>query len=120
MDYLMTILAMGTPPAGGQGGQGGQGGLMLFGYMIIIFALFYFLMIRPQTKKEKERKKMIEAIKSGDRIIFSNGILGTVANVKDQTLIVKIADNVKIEVVRGAALRVLQKDEDPGELDKTA
>ena len=49
MSYMMTILAMGAPPAGGQGGGQG-GGLMLFGYMIIIFALFYFLMIRPQTK----------------------------------------------------------------------
>ena len=63
---------------------------------------------------------MIEAIKTGDRIIFGNGILGTVANVKDQIFLVKIAENVKIEVVRGAVLRVLQKDEDPGELDKTA
>lgn len=119
MENPMTFMAMAAPPAGGQGAQGG-GGLMLFGYMIIIFALFYFLMIRPQTKKEKERKKMIEAIKSGDRIIFANGILGTVANVKEQTLVVKIAENVKIETVRGAVLRVLQKDEDPGEMDKNA
>ena len=120
MGYTMTILAMGTPPSGGQGAQGGGGGMLLFGYMIIIFALFYFMMIRPQMKKEKQRKKMIADIKSGDRIIFSGGILGTVVNMKDQIFSVKIAENVKIEIARGSVIRVLQKDEEPGEMEKNA
>jgi preprotein translocase subunit YajC len=111
-------MGMGAPPgAAGQGPGGGPG--MMIGYMLIIFALFYFMMIRPQQKKEKERKKLIASIKSGDRILFSNGILGTVTNVKEQTLSVKIADNVKIEIARAAVIRVLDKGEEPGEVEKS-
>ncbi len=112
----MMTLAMGTPPGGPQQ-QGGGAGLMI-GYMLIIFALFYFMMIRPQVKKEKERKKLLESIKTGDRILFCGGMIGIVANVKDQTYVVKIADNVKVDVARGAVLRVLDKDEAPGDVNK--
>ncbi len=109
-------LAMGNP-SGGPQGQGGGAGLMI-GYMLIIFALFYFMMIRPQAKKEKERKRLLESIKAGDRVLFCGGMIGTIANVKDQVYVVKIAENVKVEVARGAVLRVLEKDESPGEVEK--
>jgi len=116
MNLLNTlIIGMGTPPAGGQGQ--GQSGMLMMGYMVIIFALFYFMMIRPQMKREKERKKLIENIKSGDRILFCGGMLGVVATVKDQAFVVKIAENVKIEIARGAVVRVLDKDEAPGEVE---
>ena len=114
---LMT-LAMGTPPGGPQG-QGGSPG-MLIGYMVIIFALFYFMMIRPQAKKEKERRKLLEAIKAGDRVLFCGGMVGIIASVKDQTYTVKIAENVKVDIARGAVLRVLEKDEAPGDIEKSA
>ena len=114
----MLTLAMGNSPGGPQG-QGGGAGLMI-GYMLIIFALFYFMMIRPQAKKEKERKRLLESIKTGDRILFCGGMIGTVANVKDQSYTVKIADGVKVDIARGAVLRVLDKDEAPGEVDKSA
>lgn len=109
------VIGMGTPPAGGQQGQGS--GMLMMGYMAIIFALFYFMMIRPQMKREKERKKLIENIKAGDRVMFCGGMLGVVATVKEQTFVVKIADNVKIEVARGAVVRVLAQDEAPGEVE---
>jgi len=116
MNLLNTlILGMGTPPAGQ--GQGQGSGMLMMGYMAIIFALFYFMMIRPQMKREKERKKLIENIKAGDRILFCGGLLGVVASVKDQAFVVKIAENVKIEIARGAVLRVLDKDEAPGEIE---
>lgn len=108
--YAMLIVAQANPQ--------GPGLIQTVGFMAIIFALFYFMMIRPQTKREKERRKMIDAIKSGDRILFAGGIIGLVANVKDQILAVKIADNVKIEVARSSVIRVLEKDEQPGEQDK--
>jgi len=79
--------------------------------MIVIFAIFYFMMIRPQQRKEKERRRMIDTIKTGARVMFSGGILGTVTNVKESTFTVKIADKVKIEVARGAVSRVLEKGE---------
>jgi preprotein translocase subunit YajC len=106
---MHSVLAMASPPGGS--GQGQGGGFLMIGYMLVIFGLFYFLMIRPQMKKEKERKALIEAIKTGDRILFSGGILGTVSNTKPDTFTVKIAENVKIDIARGAVIRVLDKDE---------
>lgn len=114
MMAAMTTLGMMTPPAG-QGQQQG-GGMMMIGYMVIIFALFYFMMIRPQMKREKERKKLISEIKTGDRIIFCGGMIGTVANVKEHIFTVKLADNVKVDIARGAVLRVLKQDEEVGEV----
>lgn len=102
----------------GCGAAGGGGDpLFMLGWFAILFALMYFIMIRPQLRKEKERKKMVEEIKSGDRVLFSGGILGTVTNVKDRTLTVKIADNVKIEIARGAVIRPIEKDEQIGEFE---
>jgi preprotein translocase subunit YajC len=108
----MVVLAMGTPPAGGQGGGAG-GALGMLMPMLIIFAIFYFMLIRPQQRKEKERQKMIADAKTGDRVIFGGGILGTISNVKDNLFVVKVADNVKIEVLRGSVSRVLDKGEKP-------
>lgn len=98
------LIAM-AAPAEGQGNP-----LSMFAPMLIIFAIFYFMLIRPQQRKERERRAMVEAIKSGDRVIFCGGLIGTVANVKDSVLVIKIADNVKVEVARGAVTRVLDKD----------
>ncbi len=115
---LTGMVAMAAP--GAAGGQAGGGGMVgMIGYMLIFFALFYFLMIRPQMRREKERKAMISNIKSGDRVLFCGGMLGTVTNVKDQMLVVKIADNVKVEIARGAVLRVLTSDEAVGDVDVT-
>ena len=94
------------------------GGMML--PMIVIFAIMYFMMIRPQQRKEKERRQMIDAIKTGDRVLFGGGIMGTVANVKEGTFLVKIADNVKIEVARGGVTKVLEKGEKPGKDDEVS
>lgn len=116
MSLLNTVsLGMGTPPAGQ--GQGQGSGMLMMGYMAIIFALFYFMMIRPQMKREKERKKLISEIKTGDRILFCGGMIGTVATVKDQTFVVKIGGNVTVDIARGAVVRVLGPDEAPGELE---
>lgn len=111
----MMVFGMATPPAGQ--GQSQGSGMLMMGYMVIIFALFYFMMIRPQMKREKERKKLIENIKAGDRVMFCGGMLGTVATVSDQTFLVKVADNTKVEIARGAVVRVLGKDEVPGDVE---
>jgi len=79
--------------------------------MLIILAIMYFMIMRPQQRKEKVRREMIKNLKTGTRVIFGGGILGTVANVKEGTFIVKVADNVKIEISRGAVSRALDKGE---------
>jgi preprotein translocase subunit YajC len=94
-------------PKQGEGSPGDA--FKMFIPMLIIFAIFYFMLLRPQQRKEKQRKKMIEEIKSGARVLFSGGIIGTVVNVKESTFIIKIAEKVKIEVARGAVVRVLEK-----------
>ena len=108
MMALIDILSMGTPP-----GEGGGSPLCMFVPMIFIFAIFYFMLIRPQQRKEKDRRAMIQNVKSGERVMFSGGIIGTITNVKDATFVIKIADNTKIEVARGAVNRVLEKGETP-------
>ena len=96
-------------------GMGGLGGMML--PMLVIFGIMYFMMIRPQQRKEKERQAMIKAVKTGDRVLLSGGILGTVTNVKDNSVIIRIADGVKVEVIRGAIQKVLEKGEKLSEED---
>jgi preprotein translocase subunit YajC len=66
--------------------------------LILIFVIFYFLLIRPQKAKEKEHRKMISNLNKNDEIVTSSGIHGTVANVKEKTIILRIDENVKIEL----------------------
>ena len=109
-----TILGMGG--FGGQGGQGGQQSspVMMIGWLVIMVGLFYFMMIRPQQRKEKERRALIAGVKSGDRVVFGGGLIGTVVNIKDTVLVVKVAENTKIEILRAAVTRVVLKDADLG------
>ena len=110
MNWL-SILAM-APPAGGEGAAP-QSGAFMFIWLGLMVALFYFMLIRPQKRREKERQALLNAVKTGDRVLFAGGLLGVVANVKEKTLVVKIADGVKVEVVRGAVSQVLDKGEAP-------
>jgi preprotein translocase subunit YajC len=70
--------------------------------LILIFAVFYFLLIRPQQKKEKERKQMINELKKGDNVITTGGMYGTVVNIRPNTVDLKIDDNVKVQVSKSA------------------
>lgn len=87
--------------------------------MVILFAIMYFMMIRPQRRKEKERKEMIANLKSGSNVLLTSGILGQITNIKENTLTVKIADNTKIEVVRAAISQVMEKGETPADIETT-
>jgi len=78
--------------------------------------IFYVVMIRPQRRREKERRTLIAAVKSGDRVLLTSGIIGEIAGVKDKTLIVLIAEKTKIEVLKSAISQVLdEKGELPSE-----
>jgi len=66
--------------------------------IIFIFAIFYFLLIRPQQKKQKEHARMVKELKKNDEVVTNGGIHGTVANVKEGTLTLKIDENVKVEI----------------------
>lgn len=108
MTYAYWVLAM-MGPKQGEGSPADT--FKMFVPMLVIFAIFYFMMLRPQQRKDKERRRMIAEIKSGARVLFSGGIIGTVVNVKDDTFTIRIAEKVRIEVARGAVVRVLEKGE---------
>jgi preprotein translocase subunit YajC len=74
--------------------------------LIFVFVIFYFLLIRPQQKRQKTHEKLVASIKTGDRIVTSSGIHGIVSNVKEKTILVKVADNVKIEFDRASVASV--------------
>jgi len=70
--------------------------------IVLIFVVFWFLILRPQKKQQDQRKKMLEAIQRGDRVLTNGGLYGTVRDVKGDVLILQIAENVKVEVAKGA------------------
>ena len=76
--------------------------------LILIFVIFYFFLIRPQQKKVKEHKAMVEGLKKGDKVVTSGGITGIITRVIDNDKIeVEIADNVTVEVIRGTGIQSL-------------
>jgi preprotein translocase subunit YajC len=79
-----------------------QNPLIQFAPIIIVGVIFYLLIFMPMRKRQKKTESMIAAIKNGDRVITSSGIYGVVAGVKDKTFIIKIADQVKIEIAKNA------------------
>lgn len=82
-----------------------SGGLGLLGSilpLILILVVLYFLIILPQQRRQKKHQEMIASLKRGDRVVFASGILGIITNVKDNTFLVKIAENTEIEVEKGA------------------
>lgn len=97
--------------AAGTGGAQQTNPLMNFLPLILIIAIMYFLLLRPQAKKQKEHRAMLEALEKGDKVVTTGGIVGTIAGMKDkdQFLILKIADNVKIDVARSAVAQVMKK-----------
>ncbi len=86
----------------GQGGAGGQGagGFSSFIPIILMFAIFYFLLIRPQQKKQKDHRTMISNLKNGDQIITAGGLYGRITGISDTTITLEIAERVRVKVNR--------------------
>jgi len=96
-------------PGGGGGAAGGGGDFSFIIMMGVLFAIFYFLMIRPQQKKQKDVKNMIANLAHGDLVMTSGGIQGKVTGLTDTIVTLEIADKVKIKVARNFIGAVLQK-----------
>ncbi len=91
------------------GSKSGMPGLVSIGFMVLVFVIFYFLLIRPQQKKEKMRQKQIAAMTKGDKIVTMGGLVAIVSDVKDDVVIAKIGNEVKIEVMKNSVQQVMSK-----------
>lgn len=104
---LVVADAHAADPAPAGAAQGG--GLMTFLPLIIIFVIFYFLLIRPQSKRAKEHRDMVAKLAKGDEVITNGGMLGRIADLDDNYLTVEIASGVAVKLQRQAVLQVLPK-----------
>ena len=106
-DLVSTAYALGGPPTDGGQQPNPIASLLPFALM---FLVLYLLILRPQMKKQKDQQRLVDELEKNDKIVTSGGIHGTILNIKDDILVVKIADNVKIEVSRAAVSRVKNKE----------
>ena len=105
---LLSILLQAAAPAAG--GASNYTGILM---MVLIFVVFYFFMIRPQSKRQKEIKKQREAMQVGDKVVTSGGIYGKVKELKDTTVIVEIAENVRIKVDKNSVFATAEDIQTP-------
>ena len=113
-------LLIGVPEgASASGGAGGQmvSLLVTFGLIILIF---YFLIIRPQSKKQKETQRMLESLKRGDRVVTAGGIRGQIHSIKEDTVVLKVDDNTKLELNRSAISSVITGERKSGGKSRAA
>ena len=119
MDLSSYVLFAQVSGQSAAGQPGGFSGLIVQMFpIILIFGIFYFLLIRPQQKKQKEHQNMIQELKKGDYVLTSGGIYGLIVAVKDRGFSVKIADNVKVDIAKSAITALVKKrDENTGDIE---
>src|SRR5215813_5907970 len=105
MLYVIFAQAQTGSPSSVPGGGIGS----FFVPLIFIFIIMYFVMIRPQKKRQEQQQKLIASLKTGDLVVTNAGIHGLISNVKETTVLVKVADNVKIEMDKSAITTVLKE-----------
>lgn len=103
-DLISSALAQSQPAANPAQSQGSS--LGLFAPLLAVFAIFYFLMIRPQQKQQNLRKKMLTELKKGDQVVTVSGLHGKIVGIADQVLTVEIAENLKVKMEREAVSRI--------------
>jgi preprotein translocase subunit YajC len=103
---LFLFLAQAQPAAPAPGPAGGIGFFVPF---IFIFVIMYFVLFRPQKKRQQQQQRLISSLKTGDQVVTNAGIHGLIANVKETTVMLKVADNVKLEMEKSAIANVLKE-----------
>jgi preprotein translocase subunit YajC len=100
--------AMGTPPGGAAAG-GGQSAVTSLIPLVIMFGIFYFLLIRPQQKKAKEHKALLDSLKKGDQVVTAGGMHGKITAVEDNVVTIEVANNVNIKFNKAHVAAVVDK-----------
>ena len=104
--FISEAFAQAAPAAASDSPLGSLGGMIPF---VLMFVVLYFLMIRPQMKRQKEAKSMIDALAKGDEVVTTGGMLGKISKIGESYLTVEIASGVEIQIQRGAVVQVLPK-----------
>jgi preprotein translocase subunit YajC len=109
---MFDLIAM-APPQGGNPESGLVSTLIMFG---LIIAIFYFLILRPQQKRQKERQVLLNALKKGDKVVTAGGMYGTISGLDDKTALIQVADGVKVKFERSSITSIVKE----GEGEKTS
>jgi preprotein translocase subunit YajC len=98
-------MLMAPPPGSGDPGGGIFSTLIMFASIILIF---WFMILRPQQKRQKQHQQMVESLKKGDKVVLTGGLHGTIAGLEEKTILVQVADNVKMKFERASIASVLR------------
>jgi len=98
-----------NPAAGGAGG--GLEAMKGFFPLILMFVIFYFLLIRPQQKKQKDHKNLLANLKRGDEIVTTGGLMGKITAITDRAITIEVADKVRVKIIRSQIMTVLQGEQ---------
>lgn len=109
MESILNVLIPAAMAQTGAPSGGGELGLMNLLFPIILIGAFYFLLIRPQTKRAKEHKQMVDALKKGDEIVSGGGVLGRITEVGENFVQVEIAENVQIRIQKQSVSSLMPK-----------
>ena len=104
---LFMLLAM-APQQGGNSEGGLMSTLIMFA---LIIGIFYFLILRPQQKRQKERQKLLETLKKGDKVLTAAGMYGTISGIDEKTVLIQVADGVKLKFDRSSVSSILKEGE---------
>lgn len=105
---MLGEIAYAMAPGQGQGGQ--QSPVSFFIFIGLLFAVFYFILIRPQQKRQKEHKRLLESLKKGDKVVTTGGIHGTIVGLSDTVVTTEIADKVKVKVDRNCIVSLTKSE----------
>ena len=109
---MLVFFPVAAHAMGGSGAEGGGGApLVQLLPFVLMFLVLYLLILRPQIRKQKAQQRMIDELEKGDHIVTTGGIHGVILNIKDDVLVVKIAENVKVDLSRAAVQRVKNGDQ---------
>jgi preprotein translocase subunit YajC len=112
---LIAVLALSGScvPSGTQAAEGNSttATLQMVGFLVVIFALFYFVMIRPQRKKQKEQQTMVAALQKGDRVITAGGIFGTIDSVREDSVVIKVESGTLLRVAKGSVMVIKEQQQ---------
>jgi preprotein translocase subunit YajC len=112
---LIAVLALSGScvPSGTQATEGNSttATLQMVGFLVVIFALFYFVMIRPQRKKQKEQQTMVAALQKGDRVITAGGIFGTIDSVREDSVVIKVESGTLLRVAKGSVMVIKEQQQ---------